>query len=76
MAIFKVFLMVGLIFYTFVTMVGGNPDHDAYGFRYWDNPVSGKYSFSSLRLIDVSREHLWSILFPGARDGFWGYFPA
>lgn len=31
--------MVGLMFYTFITMVGGNPDHDAYGFRYWDDPV-------------------------------------
>lgn len=32
--------MVGLILYTFVTMVGGNPDHWAYGFTYWDTPVS------------------------------------
>ncbi|KAL1860907.1 hypothetical protein Plec18167_003812 [Paecilomyces lecythidis] len=38
LAIFKIFLMVGLIFYTFITMVGGNPKHDAYGFRYWNNP--------------------------------------
>ncbi|KAK2765100.1 hypothetical protein FQN54_008799 [Arachnomyces sp. PD_36] len=40
MSIFKVFLMLGLISYTFVTMVGGNPDHDAYGFRYWRDPGS------------------------------------
>lgn len=39
LSIFKIFLMVGLMFYTFITMVGGNPNHDAYGFRYWDNPV-------------------------------------
>ncbi|KAJ5679164.1 hypothetical protein N7462_007408 [Penicillium macrosclerotiorum] len=38
MAIFKVFLMMGLICYTFITMVGGNPDHWAYGFTYWKNP--------------------------------------
>ncbi|OKO94333.1 General amino acid permease AGP2 [Penicillium subrubescens] len=38
MAIFKVFLMLGLIAYTFVTMVGGNPEHWAYGFTYWKNP--------------------------------------
>ncbi|KAJ6784529.1 hypothetical protein PWT90_06065 [Aphanocladium album] len=37
---FKVFLMLGLICYTFVTMVGGNPHRDAYGFRYWKNPGS------------------------------------
>jgi amino acid transporter len=24
--------------FTFITMVGGNPEHDAYGFRYWKNP--------------------------------------
>ena len=24
--------------FTFVTMVGGNPKHDAYGFRYWNHP--------------------------------------
>lgn len=40
LSIFKVFLMVGLIAYTFVTMVGGNPHHDVYGFRYWRDPVS------------------------------------
>jgi len=27
-----------LFAFTFVTMVGGNPQHDAYGFRYWRNP--------------------------------------
>lgn len=24
--------------FTFITMVGGNPQHDAYGFRYWNDP--------------------------------------
>ncbi|RDW90986.1 general amino acid permease [Coleophoma crateriformis] len=37
-SIFKVFLIFGVFSYTFVTMVGGNPEHDAYGFRYWKNP--------------------------------------
>ena len=27
-----------LFAFTFVTMVGGNPQHDAYGFRYWRDP--------------------------------------
>ncbi|OAP60514.1 hypothetical protein AYL99_05516 [Fonsecaea erecta] len=32
-------VLVGIVFaFTFVTMVGGNPQHDAYGFRYWNNP--------------------------------------
>ncbi|KIX06180.1 uncharacterized protein Z518_04154 [Rhinocladiella mackenziei CBS 650.93] len=34
-------LLIGIVFsFTFVTMVGGNPKHDAYGFRYWNNPGS------------------------------------
>ncbi|KAJ5545261.1 hypothetical protein N7535_006355 [Penicillium sp. DV-2018c] len=40
LAMFKVFLMIGLICYTFVTMVGGNPWNWAYGFTYWKNPGS------------------------------------
>lgn len=38
LSIFKVLLMIGLFFFTFVTMLGGNPLHDRYGFRYWNNP--------------------------------------
>lgn len=34
----KVILIFILFGFTFVTMVGGNPDHDAYGFRYWQTP--------------------------------------
>ncbi|KAJ7582940.1 general amino acid permease AGP2 [Mycena floridula] len=36
LALGKVLLAVGLIAFTFITMVGGNPLHDAYGFRSWD----------------------------------------
>lgn len=36
----KVILIFSLFFFTFITMVGGNPQHDAYGFRYWNNPGS------------------------------------
>ncbi|KAK8017419.1 hypothetical protein PG993_013745 [Apiospora rasikravindrae] len=38
LSIFKVFLMLGLFAFTFVTMLGGNPRHDRYGFRYWQEP--------------------------------------
>ena len=34
----KIVLIFMLFFFTFITMVGGNPAHDAYGFRYWNNP--------------------------------------
>lgn len=34
----KVALILILYCFTFITMVGGNPKHDAYGFRHWKNP--------------------------------------
>lgn len=40
MALGKVVLIVGLLLFTFVTMLGGNPLGDRFGFRYWDEPVS------------------------------------
>ncbi|KAF8212010.1 amino acid permease/ SLC12A domain-containing protein [Mycena galopus ATCC 62051] len=36
LAVGKVVLAVGLMTFTFITMIGGNPIHDTYGFRYWD----------------------------------------
>lgn len=36
----KISLLAIVFSFTFVTMVGGNPKHDAYGFRYWKNPGS------------------------------------
>lgn len=35
----KVILIFILFSFTFVTMVGGNPQGDAYGFRNWNNPA-------------------------------------
>jgi len=37
-ALGKVILAVGLILFTFIVMVGGNPAGDAFGFRYWNSP--------------------------------------
>lgn len=34
----KVILIFLLFSFTFITMVGGNPQHDHYGFRYWKRP--------------------------------------
>ncbi|KAI1412751.1 amino acid permease/ SLC12A domain-containing protein [Hypoxylon sp. FL1857] len=36
----KILLICILYMFTLVTMCGGNPQHDAYGFRYWTNPGS------------------------------------
>lgn len=35
LASFKIILALGLFAFTFVTMLGGNPKHDRYGFRYY-----------------------------------------
>ena len=38
LALGKVLLATGLILYTFVAMLGGNPLHDRFGFRNWRDP--------------------------------------
>ncbi len=40
LALGKVLLIVGLIIYTFIVMLGGNPLGDRFGFRYWKDPGS------------------------------------
>lgn len=37
-ALGKVLLIIGLIIYTFIVMLGGNPKGDRFGFRFWNNP--------------------------------------
>ncbi|KAL8286369.1 hypothetical protein RQP46_004386 [Phenoliferia psychrophenolica] len=34
----KIILIVGLLLFTFVTMLGGNPAKDRFGFRHWKDP--------------------------------------
>ncbi|KAJ5550040.1 hypothetical protein N7461_004738 [Penicillium sp. DV-2018c] len=43
MASTKILLLIGLVLLTFITMVGGNPKHDAYGFRNWTDGVMYEY---------------------------------
>ncbi|THC96765.1 hypothetical protein EYZ11_003774 [Aspergillus tanneri] len=38
LALGKVLLSVGLILFTFIVMLGGNPKRDRFGFRYWNKP--------------------------------------
>ncbi|KAH7153277.1 amino acid permease [Dactylonectria macrodidyma] len=35
---FKVITIVGIILFSFILVLGGGPDHDRKGFRYWKNP--------------------------------------
>lgn len=37
-AVGKVLLVVGLVAFTLVAMLGGNPEGDRFGFRYWSHP--------------------------------------
>ncbi|EGE08116.1 general amino acid permease AGP2 [Trichophyton equinum CBS 127.97] len=48
----KLVLIIGVLFYTFVTMIGGNPLGDRYGFRYWRDPgaFAPTYTTGSLGL--------------------------
>ncbi|CAL9734815.1 dicarboxylic amino acid permease [Monosporozyma servazzii] len=39
---FKVLVMLGLIILLFVIMLGGGPNHDRLGFRYWKDPGAFK----------------------------------
>ncbi|PNS21550.1 Proline-specific permease [Sphaceloma murrayae] len=61
----KVLLIFILFSFTFVTMVGGNPQKDAYGFRYWKNPGSfAEYrSEGTLGRFEGFLAALWSASF-------------
>ncbi|KAH6634488.1 amino acid permease/ SLC12A domain-containing protein [Chaetomium sp. MPI-SDFR-AT-0129] len=37
-ALGKVILIVALLLFTFIVMLGGNPLHDRFGFRFWSSP--------------------------------------
>jgi len=61
----KVILILMLFSFTFVTMVGGNPHHDAYGFRYWKHPGAfGEYlATGSLGKFEGFLGSLWAASF-------------
>ncbi|EXJ77572.1 hypothetical protein A1O3_09799 [Capronia epimyces CBS 606.96] len=61
----KVILIIMLFFFTFITMVGGNPQHDAYGFRYWRNPgpMAEHHTTGSLGRFEGFLAALWSASF-------------
>ncbi|CAG8955995.1 hypothetical protein HYFRA_00008851 [Hymenoscyphus fraxineus] len=50
LAIGKMILIIGLLSFTFVVMLGGNPMGDRFGFRYWNDPgaFAELYSTGSL----------------------------
>ncbi|KAL4914517.1 amino acid permease/ SLC12A domain-containing protein [Aspergillus aurantiobrunneus] len=61
----KVILIAILFFFTFITMVGGNPQGDAYGFRYFHNPgpFAEHLSSGTLGRFEGFLAALWSASF-------------
>lgn len=61
----KAFLLFLLFSFTFVTMVGGNPQHDAYGFRNWQSPGAFREYLSEgdLGKFEGFLAALWSAAF-------------
>lgn len=54
-----------LFSFTFITMVGGNPQHDAYGFRYWKNPgpMAEYHTTGNLGRFEGFLAAVWSACF-------------
>jgi len=61
----KVILILILYIFTFITMVGGNPKKDAYGFRHWRDPgpLGTLYSTGSLGHFEGFLGALWAASF-------------
>ncbi|CAG9945785.1 unnamed protein product [Clonostachys rosea f. rosea IK726] len=61
----EVLLIFILFFFTSITMVGGNPQHDAYGFRYWKDPgpFANLYDNGSLGRFEGFLGALWIAIF-------------
>ncbi|KAH3666055.1 hypothetical protein OGAPHI_004244 [Ogataea philodendri] len=51
----KIILATGLMFYTFITMLGGNPQHDRYGFRNF-----GSYENAFPKYLGTGASAFWS----------------
>ncbi|EED78597.1 predicted protein [Postia placenta Mad-698-R] len=58
----KVVTLIGLILMGIIIDLGGNPEHDRLGFRYWDHPYGPMGTYLSTR---VHNQHLAIFL------GFW-----
>lgn len=61
----KVILIFMLFSFTFITMCGGNPKKDAYGFRYWRDPgpMAEHHTTGNLGRFEGFLAALWSASF-------------
>ncbi|KAK2624705.1 hypothetical protein QTJ16_005898 [Diplocarpon rosae] len=68
-ASFKVMLMLSLIAATLITMLGGNPNHDRYGFRYWEQPMKEYLETGALgRFLGFWRVFIYAAFACGGPD--------
>lgn len=68
-ASFKIMLMISLIAATFITMLGGNPNHDRYGFRYWEQPMREYLEKGALgRFLGFARVFIYAAFACGGPD--------
>lgn len=74
----KVLTICGLILLSLILMLGGGPDHDRKGFRYWKNPGAMKERYASKRgQLNFSWSCELTILVAGDAGrfvGLWGTF--
>ncbi|KAF5637488.1 dicarboxylic amino acid permease [Fusarium sp. NRRL 25303] len=68
---FKVIVIIGIILFSLVLALGGGPDHDRKGFRYWSNPG---YVFSTLHSFSLSLANENSAFKPYIMTGDAGRF--
>ncbi|RAL11791.1 uncharacterized protein BO97DRAFT_425090 [Aspergillus homomorphus CBS 101889] len=59
----KVILLLTLFVFTFVTMVGGSPAGDAYGFRHWETPFAESLTLGSVGRFQGFLARLWLAAF-------------
>lgn len=65
----KIILLIGLLILAFILMLGGGPDHDRLGFRYWNNPGATKEY-----LVDGAGGRFTAFLYVWVLAGFSFYF--
>ncbi|OQV00979.1 hypothetical protein CLAIMM_06407 [Cladophialophora immunda] len=65
----KVVMITGLLILSFVLMLGGGPDHDRLGFRYWNNPGAVK-----AYIVDGAGGRFTAFLYIWVFSGFSFYF--
>lgn len=70
----KVILIFIVFWLTLITMCGGNPQHDAYGFRYWNNPgaFAESHHTGALGRFEGFLTALWTAVFSFAGPEYIG----